>query len=57
MIKKILCFNLMLPICLFVTALLVFTFFHDANAIPAAPTIHTLKQSDGSTFEARQWGR
>jgi M6 family metalloprotease-like protein len=25
-------------------------------AVPAAPIIHTLSQSDGSTFKARQWG-
>ncbi|RMF90564.1 MAG: hypothetical protein D6736_06590, partial [Nitrospinota bacterium] len=27
-----------------------------AEAVPAAPVIHTLRQADGTTFAARQWG-
>ena len=26
------------------------------HAVPAPPFIHTLSQSDGTTFKARQWG-
>ena len=29
---------------------------NSAYAVPAAPLVYTLDQSDGSTFEARQWG-
>ncbi len=31
-------------------------FPHEGNAVPAAPIMHTLKQPDGTTFRARQWG-
>jgi M6 family metalloprotease-like protein len=43
-------------ILLFIVFSLSLSFSHEAYAVPAAPIIHTLIQSDGSTFEARQWG-
>lgn len=33
-----------------------FFFPHTGYAVPAAPTIHTLTQSDGTFFKARRWG-
>ena len=39
--------------------LIVFTLLHSQSkgyAVPAAPFIHTLTQSDGTTFKARQQG-
>jgi len=41
---------------LLLTSLVIFSLPRKCLAVPAAPLAHTLTQSDGSTFEARQWG-
>jgi M6 family metalloprotease-like protein/uncharacterized delta-60 repeat protein len=34
----------------------VLAMYKAAEAVPAAPVVHTLRQADGTTFAARQWG-
>jgi M6 family metalloprotease-like protein len=41
---------------LLLTSLVIFSLPRKCLAVPAAPIVHTLTQSDGSTFQARQWG-
>jgi len=41
---------------LLLTSLVIFSLPRKCLAVPAAPIVHTLTQSDGSTFQATQWG-
>ena len=41
---------------LLLTSLVIFSLPGKCLAVPAAPLAHTLTQSDGSTFQATQWG-
>lgn len=42
--------------CLAPILLFVLMMAGQAAAVPAPPTLHTLSQPDGTTFQARQWG-
>ncbi len=43
-------------ISIFAIAIIGLIFPCNSNAVPSAPVLHTVSQSDGSTFKARLWG-